>query len=231
MNHPKVTLEQWRVLQAVVDYGGYAQAAEQLHRSQSSISYSINKLQQQLGMALLRIEGRKAQLTDAGKVLLRRSRELFNEAVQLETLATSLEQGWEPEIHLVVDAAFPSDILFTALKAFAPRDRGTRIQLDEVVLSGADEALQSGNADLVIGAINPSDTLADLLISIEFVAVAHPQHPLHQLGRPPGITDLQREMQVVIKDSAETRSRDIGWLGAEHRWTVTNIDTALTAGV
>ncbi|HGX92916.1 MAG TPA: LysR family transcriptional regulator, partial [Candidatus Tenderia sp.] len=31
MKTPKVALEQWRVLQAVVDHGGYAQAAEQLH--------------------------------------------------------------------------------------------------------------------------------------------------------------------------------------------------------
>ena len=38
MKAPRVTLEQWRTLQAVVDYGGYAQAAEALHRSQSSVA-------------------------------------------------------------------------------------------------------------------------------------------------------------------------------------------------
>jgi len=33
-------------LQAVVDYGGFAQAAEVLHKTQSSISYTISKLEQ-----------------------------------------------------------------------------------------------------------------------------------------------------------------------------------------
>ncbi|STX49252.1 LysR family transcriptional regulator [Legionella hackeliae] len=34
----KITLEQWRVLQTVVDEGSFARAAEKLHKSQSSIS-------------------------------------------------------------------------------------------------------------------------------------------------------------------------------------------------
>ena len=45
MNTQKTTLDQWRALQAVVDFGGYAQAAEQLFRSQSTISYTVAKLQ------------------------------------------------------------------------------------------------------------------------------------------------------------------------------------------
>ncbi|MFC1748652.1 LysR family transcriptional regulator, partial [Pseudomonadota bacterium] len=71
---PKVSLDQWRALQAVVECGGYAQAAKQLHRSQSSVSYSVARLQEQLGVPLLEIHGRKAQLTPAGEALLNRSR-------------------------------------------------------------------------------------------------------------------------------------------------------------
>ncbi|HCW95511.1 MAG TPA: LysR family transcriptional regulator, partial [Pseudomonas sp.] len=41
MKVPRVTLEQWRTLQAVIDSGGFAQAAEVLHRSQSSVSYTV----------------------------------------------------------------------------------------------------------------------------------------------------------------------------------------------
>ncbi|MEX6039186.1 helix-turn-helix domain-containing protein [Providencia hangzhouensis] len=37
----RTTLDQWITLQAVVDYGGFAQAAEILHRTQSSISYYL----------------------------------------------------------------------------------------------------------------------------------------------------------------------------------------------
>lgn len=228
MRTPRISLDQWRVLQAIVDHGGYAQAAAALHRSQSAISYSIKQLQLQLGLPLLEVRGRKAQLTEAGEALLGRSRQLLEEALALEELAHHLEQGREAEIRLVVDAAFPANLLLNALHTFAPQDKGTRVLLEEVVLSGAAEALEEGQADLVIGADLTSGFLSDALLEIEFVAVAHPQHPLHQLGRKLTMGDLQKEMQVVVKDSGQRAPRDFGWLGAEHRWTVSSIDTAVT---
>ncbi|ALP54478.1 LysR family transcriptional regulator [Candidatus Tenderia electrophaga] len=229
MKGPKVTLEQWRALQTVVDQDGFAQAAQHLHRSQSSISYTIAKLQQQLGVQLLQIEGRKAKLTAAGDVLLRRSRALLADAAELEALAHNLEQGWEPEVRLVVDAAFPSGYLMQALKEFVPLSRGSRVQLNEVVLSGADEALLERRADLVIGAQVPQGYLGDPLLEVEFIAVAHHQHRLHRLNRELTHEDLRRELQVVIRDSGLYIKRDTGWLGAEYRWSVTSIDKAVEA--
>lgn len=224
----RVSLDQWRVLQAVVDYGGFAQAAQALHRSQSSISYALGNLQKQLGVTVLEVRGRKAELTEAGEVLLRRARDILDEAVALETVASHLKQGWEPEIRLIVDAAFPMQILLTALKAFVPLSRGTRVLLKEVVLSGAREALESGESDIVIGDDFPDGFLADHLIDLEFIAVAHPQHHLHQLGRSLTERDLKGEMQVVIQDSGQVSQRNFGWLGAEHRWTVSSFDKAIT---
>ncbi len=229
MSTIRSSLEQWHVLQAVVDCGGYAQAAEQLHRSQSSVSYTVSKLQEQLGIPLLYIDGRKARLTEAGEVLLQHSRQLVRDAAQLECLAGSLKAGREAEVRLVVDVAFPTPLLMAALKRFAPISAGTHVQLNEVVLSGADEALQEGRADLAIAAQVPQGFLGDPIAAIEFVAVAHPEHPLHQLDRAITGRDLQREMQVVIRDSGLHRRRDTGWLGAEQRWTVTRMETAIAA--
>jgi len=229
MNTPKSTLEQWRALHAVVDYGGFAQAAEHLFRSQSTISYSVSKLQEQLGVQLLEVQGRKAHLTEAGEVLVRRSRHLLKDVAELEQLAESLRQGREAEIRFVVDAAFPNIILMKALQSFAPQSGGTRVQLKEVVLSGADEELESGVADLIISAHNPAEYLGDIIYEVEFVAVAHPDHTLHKLGRKLTMKDLEREMQVVIRDSGSKHNMDVGWLGAEHRWTVTSMETAASA--
>lgn len=228
MRQIRVSLDQWQVLQTVIDYGGFAQAAKVLHRSQSSISYAVSNLQKQLGVTLLEIRGRKAELTEAGEVLLRRSRSIVDEAFQLEDVAHHFKQGWEPEIRLVVDAAFPMPILLAALKRFAPLGRGTRVVLQEVVLSGAREALERGEADLVIGSDFPEGFLAEHLIDIEFVAVAHPDHHLHQYGRPLTERDLEKELQVVIQDSGEAAPRNVGWLGAELRWTVSSFEKAIT---
>jgi DNA-binding transcriptional LysR family regulator len=228
MSNPRVSLEQWRTLQAVVEQGGFGQAAKHLHRSQSAVSYAVQRLQDNLGVPVLRLEGRRAVLTEAGEVVLRRARQLLRDADALETLAHELKAGWEAEIRLVVDAAFPSEILMTALQAFAPHDRGTRVLMQEVVLSGAMDALRDGSADLVISAGLPESVLADELLEIEFIAVAHSDHPLHQQSKILEFSDLRREMQIVIRDSGQYQVADHGWLESEHRWTVSSIDRALS---
>jgi len=227
MRHPRTTLEQWRVLQAIVEHGGYAQAAEALHRSQSSLSYMMARLQEQVGVEILAVEGRKARLTENGKALLAGAAELLNDARQLEQLAQSLQQGWEAEIRLVVDMAFPTPWLMTAMTRFTQHARQTRLQLSEVVLSGADEALQEQKADIVIGTRVPPGFLGNLLVNVEFTAVAHPVHPLHMLRRQLTSDDLKKETQVVIRDSGTQNPRDEGWLGAPQRCTVTSMETSM----
>lgn len=228
MKAPRVTLDQWRTLQAVVDHGGFAQAAEALHRSQSSVSYTVARMQEQLGVPLLRIDGRKAVLTEAGDVLLRRSRQLVKNASQLEDLAHHMEQGWEAEVRLVVDAAYPTARLVRALTAFMPQSRGCRVRLREEVLSGVEEVLKEGVADLAISGFNIPGFLGSEMNPVEFVAVAHPEHALHRLQREITFQDLEAHMQVVIRDSGRQQPRDVGWLGAEQRWTLGSLATAAT---
>lgn len=231
MSHSHTSLEQWRAFQAVVDYGGFAQAATALHRSQSAISYSVGRLQEQLGVRLLEMNGRKARLTEMGRVLLDRSRHLVDSAEELEELAAHLEQGWEAEINLAVDAAFPMPLLFDALKTFARQGHGTRVTLTEVILSGAEDALLEKTADLVIGANLPAEYMSDHLLDIEFIAVAHPDHPLHQVNETLTGKHLRSELQVIIRDSGHTHSQDVGWQNTEQRWLVSHIDTAIEAVV
>lgn len=225
---PRTTLEQWRVLQAIVEEGSYAKAAEALHRSQSSVSYMVAKLQEQLGVDLLVIEGRKARLTPQGMVLLRRAKELLVDAQRLEQLAGSLRIGREPEVRLAADIVFPTKLLLAALSRFAEMAPTTRVELHEVVLSGADEALIDQTADLAIAAQVPQGFLGDVLVEVEFVAVAHRDHPLHRLKRELGVEDLEREQQIVIRDSGTRHPRDAGWLGAARRWTVTSVETSIS---
>ncbi len=221
----KVTLEQWRMLHAVVEHGGFAQAAEALHKSQSTISYSVNKLQRQLDVQILEIKGRKAVLTDAGLVLLRRSESLLKDSEALEKAAESLAQGWEANIILAYDAVFPSCALIECLKQM-PSECNTRIELVETVLSGTNEMLFSGEADLVITGTVPQGFLGEPLLHFPFLPVARFDHPLNQSNQVITNNVLKGHRQVVIRDSGAKRV-DAGWLGAESRLTISNIATAI----
>ena len=213
------------MLHAVVEYGGFAQAAEALHKSQSTISYAVNKLQQQLEVQVLEIKGRKAVLTDAGHVLLRRSESLLKESETIEKAAASLAQGWEANITLAYDAVFPSHILIECLKQM-PAECNTRIELVETVLSGTNEMLLSGEANLVITGMVPQGFLGEPLLHFPFLPVARFDHPLNQTEQVITNSVLKGHRQIVIRDSGAKRV-DAGWLGAESRLTISNISTAI----
>jgi DNA-binding transcriptional LysR family regulator len=223
----RTSLEQWAVLAAVVDEGGYAQAATALHRSQSAVSYAVGRLQEELDVPLLVIEGRKAVLTPHGQTLLQRARGLLRDMNTLELLARSLKQGWEAELQLVVDAAFPREHLLKIVAELQQLCPNTQMQLSDAVLSGAEEAIADGVADVVVTAHVPPGYVGELLMDVSFVAVAHPGHALFGVGHDLSFEDLTRHVQVVVRDSGVKHPRDEGWLGAERRCTVSSMEASL----
>ena len=227
MYRHKTTLEQWRILQAVVDYGGYSHAAEKLNKSQSSLNHAVAKLQHLLGVELLEVKGRKAYLTEAGEVMLRRSRYITQNVEDLESLAVNIQQEWEPEITLAVDIAFPKARLFDTLQGFLPESRGSRLKVLDTVLTGTEEAIIEKQADLVITHAVPKGFLGEPIATVEFITVCSPSHPLAQQSGSIDPNALQQELQLVIKDSAITPSERQGWLKSELRWTVSQFESAI----
>ena len=76
----KATLEQWRMFKAVVEHGGFAGASTAVNKSQSTVHHAVQKLEAVLQIKLLEVKGRKAFLTDAGTLILRRAEFLIEEA-------------------------------------------------------------------------------------------------------------------------------------------------------
>ncbi|UAA40247.1 LysR family transcriptional regulator [Paraneptunicella aestuarii] len=227
MYRTKTTLEQWRILQAVVDSGGYAHAAKLLNKSQSSLNHAVAKLQDQLNVQLLEVKGRKAFLTPAGEVMLRRSRILSQSAQDLEELAKNINQGWEPEITIALDLAFPREYLLPVLKQFQHDCRGSRLKIIDTVLTGTEEAITEGWADIVLTANIPKGHLYEPLVEVDFIAVSHPEHPLATLESPIDPEELLQHIQIVIKDTGKSPVENRGWLKAEQRWTVSQFHAAI----
>lgn len=224
---PRTTIEQWAVLSAVVELGSYAKAAVALHRSQPAVSYSVAKLQKALGLALLEVQGRRAALTPHGAALLKRARTVVRELETVERLAKALKQGWEPQLRLVVDAAFPRVRLLEIVAEVQNLCAGTQLQLEDAVLSGAEEAIIDGTADVVVTTLVPSGVLGTWLLDVTFIAVAHPDHPLFTLDHTLAPEDLERHTQAVVRDSGRRNPRDSGWLGGNTRCTVTSVEASL----
>ena len=228
-NTPRITLEQWRALQAVVEAGGYAQAAEQLHKSQSTVTYAVQKIERLLDVRVFEIKGRKAVLTDAGQVLYRRARTLLEEAAMLEHGAAAMAEDWQPEIRIAVEIIFPTWLLLECLAEFAKERPETRIEVYETVLAGTAEMLAEGRVDFAIGS-DRGGVSGDPLMEVSVVAVAHPDQPLHHLGRTLTQRDLRHHRRILIREtSAERKHEPPG--GSEVRWIVSNKATQIRAVV
>lgn len=223
----KATLDQWRMFKAVVEHGGYAQAAEAIYKSQSTISYGVHKLQEMLGVQLLEVEGRKAELTEHGKVLLQHANRLLEHADNLGKIASSLGSGVEAKVRIAIEMIYSYDILFDVLEKFSQEYPNTRIELEEYVLNGGIEMLENGEVDLLISAFVPNGMPATAVFRTQFIPVSAANHPLQQLNRELTFDDLAQHRQVVLRDSSRKLRVDAGWLGATQRWTVTHASTSL----
>lgn len=226
---PRISLEQWRALIAVVEAGGYAQAATKLSKSQSSITYAVQKLQSLLGVRAFSIEGRKAVLTPTGRLLYRRACALMEEAGSLERSARALSAGWEAEIRLAAEIIFPTWLLLRCLDRFGAESPQTRVELIESVMGGTPEALLQGQADIAISPTVPVGFLGDPLMRLRAIAAAHPQHPLHRIRQPLTNRDLRAHRHLVVRETGSQRTTRALSVEAMQRWTVSHLATSIQA--
>lgn len=224
----RITLEQWEALVAVVDAGGYAKAAQRLHKTQSSVTYLVQKLEALLGVKAFEIQGRKAQLTPPGQLLYRRARVLLDEAASLEKAAKSASAGWEAQIRIAAEMIFPAWVMLKCFDKLNAESPNTRIEYYETVIAGTTEALISGKADLAITPVIPQGFTGAKLMPLRMLLVAHPDHPLHQLGRELTLRDLRAHRQIVVRET-DTQRATKTMVEAAQRWTVSHMSTGIFA--
>jgi DNA-binding transcriptional LysR family regulator len=223
----RISLEQWRMFRAVVEFGGFNQASQHIFKSQSSIHNAVGKIESSLGVKLFSIEGRKTVLTEAGTLILRRANFLLDEAAKVEAVGHTLGQGTESRLRIAVDETFPQYLLFKVLENVSTQYPLLQIELIETTLNGATELLESSKVDIAIAATPLANGLSESLCHIEFIGVASPDHPLHKLDAELMLEDLKSHRQIVVRDSAIGNKKDEGWLGANQRWTVSHIQTSI----
>jgi DNA-binding transcriptional LysR family regulator len=218
------TLEQWFVLQTVIDVGGFTAAASHLNRSQSSVSYAIKNLQEQLGVNLLLVEGKKVVLTEIGAALLEDVRPILREFTNIENRARMLMAGAPTRIKLIVDCIYPKSLLFSALKVFQQHFPHTQLELEEVIRFTPTHHLSQ--CDLAIGLPFYGQFMGQKLLDVELIAVAHPEHPLHHVKNSAlTVADLSRYTQVYLDNqyeySTETTEKP------SQRWSVNTVEAAI----
>jgi DNA-binding transcriptional LysR family regulator len=204
-----LTLEALQVLDAIERRGSFAAAAAELHRVPSAVTYTVQRLEEGLGVALFDRGGHRATLTAAGRVVLAQGRPILEAAGELEATVQRVATGWEAELRIAVDGLFPVTALYPLVERFYGERPEIPVRLVRETLAGAWEALQEGRADLVVGATGegPPGTGYGVrsLGPVSFAFVAAPDHPLCRQAGPLAPAEVRRHRAVAVADTARNR--------------------------
>lgn len=150
-----IALDQLQILDAIERRGSFASAAEELGRATSALSYGVQKLEEQLEVALFRRQGRRSVLTPAGRLVLEEGRRILTAAAQLTDRAREVATGWEPRLRIAVESLQDYPALFRLLRVFADAHPSIELDVSECVLNGGWEALERERVDVLVGAPGP----------------------------------------------------------------------------
>lgn len=204
----KLTLDALDVLDAIDAKGSYAAAAAALYRVPSAVSYTVQKLEEDLGLVLFRKAGRRSELTPAGRHLIQQGRELLSAADKLVESTKQVNDGWESVLNITVDTLFDFDVIYPHMEKLYELKPDIEINLYEEVLSGTWEMLVEDKADLIIGA-GATELGHNSLgvccapyhcVSWEFVVAKG--HPLCEIEKGLTQEDICQYRAIVVKDSS-----------------------------
>lgn len=232
----RLTLDALETLDAIDQQGSFAKAAEVLHRVPSAVTYTVQKLESDLGVQLFDRSGKRAKLTEAGQALVERGRELLRQAQSLENCVKRVSNGWETQLTLAVDEIIPLELLFPLIAEFDALVSGTRIRLTRETFGGAWDALIDRRADLTIGAAGEMPQGYGLAsrrwcsVPFEFAVARH--HPLADLPEPLPFEQIVRHRAVVAADSSRKLApRSTGILEGQETLIVPTLAAKLSAQI
>lgn len=230
----KLTLDALQAMDAIERLGSFAAAAAELHRVPSALTYTVQKLEQDLDVLLFDRSGHRARLTPAGRELMQEGRALLRAAGELECRVKRVATGWETELRIALDIMIPAQQLFPLIAAFYAEQSGTRIRLAHEVLAGTWDALASGRAELALGVSGEAPAGGGYAIRMlgykDFVFAVAPAHPLAALPEPLKHEQILAHRAVAIGDSSRNLPpRSIGLLTGQDVLTVPDLESKVAA--
>ena len=141
-------LELLRSFVSVVDSGGFTRAGERVHRTQSTVSQQIKRLEDDIGQPLLDRSGKDVTPTEAGERLLPYARRLLSLAEEARDVMA--RPGAEGAVKLGVPEDFAAYRLAKLLAAFSRSHPTLRLDVRSDQSINLKRDLERGDLDLAL---------------------------------------------------------------------------------
>jgi DNA-binding transcriptional LysR family regulator len=209
-----VTLDQLRTFIAAAECGSFSAAGRRLGRAQSVVSQTLANLENQLGVQLFDRSTRRPQLTPIGRELLADARQVASDVDRFKARAKGMAGGLEPELTVVTHVFLPTSVLTQAVAAFQGQFPRTPLRLSVEGMGAVMEPVLEGICSFGVRAplfTDQPELTSEHLMSVPYLMVAAPTHPLAQWGRPVPQHVLRQHVQLVLSDRSRlTSTMDMG---------------------
>lgn len=204
INNMSFTIQQIHTLHALIKHGSIQAAAHALNKTHPSVIALLNKLESTLGIPLFDRSGYRLALTEEGTTFYTHSQRLLNEMASLEQQAENLRKGEETELNIVIGDLTPIPETMQVLREFTQQYPSTRLNFLFENLSGANEQLLHGNADIIIHHIDPSDLRYESqpFCTVDIVPVTAPGFLKETINEDLKYKDLKGYTQCIIRDTS-----------------------------
>ncbi len=174
-------MRQLTYFEAVVRWGGFSRAAEQLHIAQPAVSAQVKRLEAELGVVLLERTTRRVALTHAGELFLARARAVLDQLERARDDLDALAVIQRGHLRIGATEALGSIDLPRSLAQFHRLYPGVTLTLRTGLIAELLADLDSGVLDVVLGPIHhdlPATYIGEPLVAENIVLLAPPDRHL-----------------------------------------------------
>src|SRR5262245_32073075 len=194
-------LHQLRYFAMVARTGSFSRAAERCAVSQPSLSQQILKLERQIGQKLFDRLGRKAELTNAGRMLLERATRILEAVDDAQKQLKDFDQRVSGQLSIGALPTIAPYALPPALQAFLCRCPDVEVNVREDLTRNLVAATAAGELDLALVALPIDDDRLEVQpLHAEPLLLAMPRG--HELVRKKAVTidDVRKERFIVLDE-------------------------------
>ncbi|MCL6264262.1 LysR substrate-binding domain-containing protein [Craterilacuibacter sp. RT1T] len=211
-----IQTEALRVVETVARYRSFTAAAERLHKVPSAISYTVRKLEENIGTQLFTREGKQVELTSEGRYFLDHARDILRDLEMLQADITQLHGGVEKQLRIGLNNLLNDEPLAEMAGELQQRFPACQQSYRTEVYNGVWDALLDKRIDLALGAPNVLPQGADLkylpMGEVHWDFVLSPQHPLAAEQGVLGSRELAAYPAISVMDTSMSLSKKETWL-------------------
>ncbi|QQM33002.1 LysR family transcriptional regulator (plasmid) [Martelella lutilitoris] len=212
----KIDSEHLEILAAIVEKGGLTEGADELGKSQPSVSRSMALLEKRIGMPLFEPGRRPLRATELGASLARLGSRIRSANQEASLLVRRFRQGLAGRLRVGGSPIFTDGVVAVMIAEFQSRHSDVYIDQSYGYLDSLSVGLRNGGLDIAILPLHPRQVPVDMdflpLLSGRNVVACRADHPLTRVKgitldavarypwiAPPANSPLYRDLERALK--------------------------------